>query len=363
MRGSVYRRYSKKEGCWLYIGRIYRNGKRYSTKPYKTKSEAKEAASRLLTNIKERKVVDEKISFTIFADEFLEHAKLVNQNYMSHVYRLRHLKPFLKGKKLDQITRADIHKYINQRLKLGRAKATVNRELACLKRILNYALEVGKLAVNPMTRFPMLREEERAVRSLTPEEEKQLVDFCKASGHPVYTVFADMIGMVVHTGMRLSEILDLKWEQIDLESGTIMLGKTKAKKVRLLPINSVVNEVLIRLNQKSYDEYVFPLDRSGTFDDMKDRVKFHWREMRKKVGIKVRFHDLRATFATRLDKKGASAFTIKVLMGHSTMDVTKRYIGVDDSVRRAVDSLAHDEIGAKIGSNSDSKIAKNQQIM
>jgi len=67
-----------------------------------------------------------------------------------------------------------------------------------------------------------------------------------------------------------------------------------------------------------------------------------WTQLCKKVGpSKFRFHDLRATFATRLDAHGVGAFTIKSLLGHSTLEVIKRYVGIDESSRRAVEQLAN----------------------
>jgi integrase len=362
--GGLYQRHAKKEGRKVWIGKFYKEGKWYRTKPCITKSEAREAMNRLRIEVSEKKKPSEKVSFALFADEFLEHARLLNRNYESHIHRMKHLKPFFKGKRLDEITRADIHRYTNWRLKQGKKKATVNRELACLKRMLNYALEIERLTVNPMQRMPMLKEEEHPVRSLTIQEEERLLNFCRTSSHPVYSLMPDVIVVGMHTGMRLSELLELKWTQIDFLSATITLGKTKAKKVRLLPINRIVNETLLKLNQESYDEYVFPIDRSGDLEDVKDRFKYHWQEMCKKVGLKVRIHDLRATFATRLDQKGVGAFTIKALLGHSTMEVTKRYIGVDESCRRAVEALAEDEpIRQKIRQNLETQLEGKPQIM
>ncbi len=175
MKGSISKRYSKREGCWVYWGRIHRDGNRHLTKKYKTKSEAREALSRLAVGIHERKVTSEKVPFNQFADEFLENAKIIKRNYAGHFYRLVHLKPFFKGKKLAEITKADIHRYITWRLKAGVKHATVNRELATLKRMFNFAIETERLAVNPMTRFPRLVEEERPVRSVTKNEQERLL--------------------------------------------------------------------------------------------------------------------------------------------------------------------------------------------
>ena len=71
---------------------------------------------------------------------------------------LNALKPALGRLELDAITPAHLHRYVKKRKKDGRSDATINREITCVKHILNYAVECGVIKANPLERFRLLRE-------------------------------------------------------------------------------------------------------------------------------------------------------------------------------------------------------------
>ena len=149
-----------------------------------------------------------------------------------------------------------------------------------------------------------------------------------------------IIVVALNTGMRKAEILNLKWDQVDLKARRIKVEKTKSGKVRFIPVNNALHNVLNRLGSENGQcPYVFfNPETMKPYVDMKKGFKAACR----RAGIEgLRFHDLRHTFATRLVAKGADIETIRDLLGHHSITVTQRYThSNDDRKRAAVDLLS-----------------------
>ena len=143
--------------------------------------------------------------------------------------------------------------------------------------------------------------------------------------------------------MRKGEILTLKWENVDLESALITIDQTnsKSKKMRRIPINSVVRRLLLEQKLKcAGNEYVF-LSSKGTPYKRHDSLKRAYSLALEKAGIKgLRFHDLRHTAATRMVELGFSIVAVKEILGHSTLDMTMRYAHPNESLRTALEGLS-----------------------
>jgi len=134
--------------------------------------------------------------------------------------------------------------------------------------------------------------------------------------------------MALQTGMRKSEIANLRWEQVDLNNREIAVIKTKSGRKRMIPINKDLCEVLTGLRGSNKgSEFIFQ------YADPKTGAKRHLRYFRRafeaacrRAGITgLTFHDLRHTFASRLVRKGADLITVKDLLGHSSVRTTERY--------------------------------------
>jgi len=132
--------------------------------------------------------------------------------------------------------------------------------------------------------------------------------------------------LAYHTGMRKGEILNLKWEQVDLEDGWINLKpeQTKTHEARRIPLHPNVIENLKKITQE--EEHVF-LYKGKPIKEIKKGFK----NALKRAGIKdFRFHDLRHTFVTNMRKAGKQDRSIMKITGHKTMSVFLRYDTVDD---------------------------------
>jgi integrase len=161
------------------------------------------------------------------------------------------LRAYFAGKRLTEITPAAIEHYRAwRRVTISRhgrvvAPATINRELACLKRMFNVALKGlivlkgGMPATNPMVMVSLEREHNERDRVLSAEEFRRLHEAAALWLQP-------MLLVAYYTGMREGEIRSLRWDQIDLKAGTIGLkaSDTKTEERRLVPLNQTLTSAL-----------------------------------------------------------------------------------------------------------------------
>ena len=255
-------------------------------------------------------------------------------------YPLKCLQEFFGGKRLKDITYKDLETYRNQRkatpLANGkpRADATVNREMAVLKHMLNKAVEWGMLDASPFRKGARLtfRENNQRHRYLTEEEIERLLNACSPHLRPI-------VELALHTGMRRGELLNLRWDQI--RNGFIYLTETKSGKARQIPLDDRAAQVLKELRQKNQlkSPYVF-CDSQGK---RLHEVKRSFASACRRAGIEnFRFHDLRHTFASHLVMRGANLKAVQRLLGHSDPKMTDRYSHLSpDHLRESVNLLGN----------------------
>jgi len=203
----------------------------------------------------------------------------------------------------------------------------------------NVAIEEGYAEENPVAKVKLYSEKDtQKERILTEAEEGRLMENCLDYLRSIITV-------ALNTGMRRSEILNLKWSQIDLKARRIRVEKTKSGKVRFIPINDVLFRDLNRLRiVNGQKPFVFFNPKTGNpFLDMKTGFKGACR----RAGISnLRFHDLRHTFASRLVARGVDIETVRDLLGHHSITITQRYThSSDDRKRSAVELLNNRDVG------------------
>ncbi len=273
-----------------------------------------------------------------FAEEYLSYVRdtVKKRSWDRDELALRHLVDFYKGRILSNIKPQDIDDYKSSRLSKV-SPATVNRELQVFRHLFNLASRWNKFfGKNPVSISGLLAVNNKKERILSLDEEKRLLASCDA-------YLRNIIITALYTGMRKGEILTLKWENVDLESGLITIDQTnsKSKKMRRIPINSVVRRLLLEQKLKcAGNEYVF-LSSKGTPYKRHDSLTRAYSLALEKAGIKgLRFHDLRHTAATRMVELGFSIVAVKEILGHSTLDMTMRYAHPNESLRTALEGLS-----------------------
>jgi integrase len=251
------------------------------------------------------------------------------KSWRSDVCRAKSLLQHLGARVAMELNQKDIDEYRTIRLgeKTRRggppSPATLDLELAQLKRMCSYAEACGRLPKNPVEKVSKLNVPNVRQVSIKEAEFVKLAEAADPLYRPILLVAYD-------TGMRLGEILNLTWSQVDLTAGTLRLGAadTKTKKPRNITLTSRVVAALRVLKTGKRDEYVFVSQRTGS----------KWSELRRKFNKAratigrddLHFHDLRRSFVTNARRRGVQESVIMRMSGHRTRSVFDRYNVVDD---------------------------------
>ena len=274
---------------------------------------------------------EKKLTFRQFAPEYLAYSqanKSITSFHRDRVAIDKWLTPFFGEQYLFQMCLVEAEGYKQQRLQAVNP-ATVNKELNCLKAMLNKAVTWGYLRENPLKGLKGLKEPPGRLRYLAPEETARLLAACET---PPY--LRPIVELAMHTGMRRSEILALHWGDVDFRRRTITLTHTKNNERRVIPVNDTVTTVLKAWPRSVSTDGLFP----GLNGPMVTRA--FWRACRKACVPNLRLHDLRHTFASYLAMGGFNLRTIQQLLGHKDLRMTSRYSHLSaDHLQQAVESL------------------------
>jgi len=273
------------------------------------------------------------ISFDELADQYLEWAKENHKSPELDHYKVKVIREFFGGMKINNINLWTVEKFISNRKTLGRMPETINRELGILRRMFNLAKDWGKITISPIEGMKLLKVQNKPFRVLKDWEFQKLYEAA-----PQY--FKDILLCGYLTGMRKSEIGKLKWEDVDLEKANIAIVEAKNYDCRTIPINTVLFKRLKELSRESKSEYVFTTS-IGENEVNKSSWYRAWKTSLQNSGIKkCRFHDLRHTFATNLILSGVDLVTVQQLCGWKSIEMVMRYVHTNsDQKRRAVESL------------------------
>lgn len=229
-----------------------------------------------------------------------------------------------------------LEQFQTDRLSAGNKPATANRLISTISHMFTKAVEwnmVEEETLRRIRKVKLLPENNRRLRYLSPEECQRLIDSCDEHIKP-------LVITALNTGMRKGEILGLKWDNVDLKAGFILLNQdqTKNSERKELPINQTLRETLQTIAKRKNVPYVFHDPISGKrYGD----VKRSFKTALKRADISdFRFHDLRHSFASHLVMAGIDLTTVKELMGHKDFSMTLRYAHLAPSHKiKAVDVL------------------------
>jgi integrase len=242
-----------------------------------------------------------------------------------HMGRLEQVLPFFGQVPVLRITKGFANEYRAWRLKQKSiTDATLNRDLACIRRILFWALDEGLIATNPLARLKLVPERRFKARVLGILDETKLLDV--AAPH-----LRCMIIVALYTGLRRGEILNQIWEHIDFEGGILYVtrSKTAGGEGREIPLGTVALKALLPLRQTNGNVFQFHGSPIGTF-------KTAWlRAVRESLSYHLRFHDLRHTANSRMMEAGVIQDVRKAILGHSSgREINARYTHVELPAKR-----------------------------
>ena len=301
----------------------YFEGRRYRRAIGSNKKKAEEALKKIEGDIvSERFALPKKvkkITFPELAEYWLEKYSKVNNSpsqYQKNRERLdKHLIPYFKEILTTKIDVQMIEEYIASKIE-GLKPATINRTLSILSKMFNDAIRWGYIKENPMRQVSKLREVEEAFDYLAQDEARKLLQNCSKDFYPVCCC-------ALYTGMRVSEIIELRWKNVNLDERLITIEKSKGKRIRHIPVHPHLLEVLKGRKGKNINELVFP-SKDGMM--RKRDLRSALNSALKKAGLKrIRFHDLRHTFASNFVMQGGSIISLQKILGHQDLKVTLRY--------------------------------------
>ena len=245
-----------------------------------------------------------------------------------------HLQPFLGSVPAAELDSRLLERYIDARREEHASNATINRELACLKRMYRLAYQATPPRVPSVPHFSHLKENNVRQGFLTPTQYANLVANCK-------DLWLRALLETAHNyGWRVSELLTLRVGQVDLVARTIRLdpGTTKNQEGREVTIESGALLQLLRhsVEGKAAEAHVFTRGDKPVRDFRKS-----WQNLCTAAGVPaLLFHDLRRTAARNLRAAGVPEEIIMRIAGWKTSSVFKRYAIVDKSnIRTALQQL------------------------
>lgn len=359
------RKTGKSKGKWIarieYYDRVA--GKTRTMERQKDKrSDAIDERDRLVNEIKKSHgqiQIGERMTFeqlaVLCADRFFKQAVIVEGRKIEGLksYRPVHsslivLKEFFHKRRIGSITRESLNEYRRWRLKTGSRKqadkpvkvATVNRELAAMRRMMRYAYSEGWITRDIFFNAKVIEvsAEMERTRQLTQAEETRLLAACNCDTVIEYqrtrfgkaeTIQASVkldnphlkaiILLALDSGMRRGEILKLRWQDIDTEAGLINIQATHTKtaRSRIAPLTERAKAELVRVREFTRGERPFP------FEDFKRS----WKTAKRIAGIDdLRFHDLRRTALTRYQHRYSVGLAVAgKIAGHSELNTTMKY--------------------------------------
>jgi integrase len=222
------------------------------------------------------------------------------------------------GRTLRSIMPLDVEQHATRRIAEGAAPATVNRELAFLRRVLNVALANDLIDRNPVKRVKFYREASGRVRWLTDEEELRLREEIGERWWP-------FVAFAINTGLRQGEQLGLRWRHIDLVNRILTVPRSKHGGARHVQLNDTALAVLRSMPRHLRSDIVFATTK-GTPINPANLAHRVFRPAIERAGIAdLRWHDLRHSFASRLVMAGVDLRSVQELLGHKTLAMTLRY--------------------------------------
>lgn len=325
---------------------VYRRGKKYwisirhnkirhrCPSPANTMAGAKAYEASLRGKLAQGKPIadkqEESISFSNFVDKWFNTYVITNNKPSEQLNKKmaikNHLRPFFGKIDIDKINNLNIEEFKAKKQNEGKCNKSINNYLGMLRKCLNCAEEWELISKAPKIR--PLKVPPQKFNFFTEAEYNQILEEAKKINQEFY----EMVLFTLRTGVRVGELLVLRWEDIDFDKKTVtiqrsivngIIGSPKSNKVREIPLADDIFFILKRKKATLKNFKILTL--------WKIKIsRFSLNRALKRVcgvfGFKVGgWHDLRHTFASKLANNGIPLQVIQTLLGHSDLKMTQRY--------------------------------------
>ena len=336
---ATIRKIARESGT-VYQAYIRKRGHPDVCRTFKTRNAAERWARKYEVQIEEGRagLIDEGQRHTLTAAIVRYRAEILPdlrpetaRKYEHHLYlwdaKLGHLR-------LSDVTAVQIAEVRDELSAASKAPATINRYLATLGAVLSACVKRWHwLSASAMTQVQKPAERNAGTRFLSEAELARLLAACRESASPdLYLA----VVLSITTGARAGEILGLRWSDLDLDTGLLIVradNETTTKGgARRLPIAPEAVALLLARRDAHRQGQITPLrDDALVFPSRVTRahpvlLRRPWETALKRAGIEhFRWHDLRHSAASFLAKSGASLLEIGAVLGHKSANTTKRY--------------------------------------
>ena len=272
-----------------------------------------------------RKVISEskKIKLIQFRDEYFESIRYTcSESYLRTVKSsFNQLLNYTDNIPLQNLDVKSAEGFFNKNYKRSKYAAALYHRT--LKAAFNKALNWDYISVNPFAKIKIPRLQNEKPKFICFKELETILHFAPDN-------LKDLYEFAFLTGLRLSEIINLKWSNVDLTEKVIQVGDnrftTKSKKIRIVPLCGKAYKLLS--GRSIHNNKAFVFGKSGsTFPFTTNYVSKKFKQAVRLAGAddKIHFHSLRHSFASDLVNKGVPLYHIKELLGHSSIAVTEIY--------------------------------------
>lgn len=225
----------------------------------------------------------------------------------------------------------------------GFAASSCNRFLALLKSVMALAVRRGAIRHSPCAGVKRFREAPTRENFLSSAQAKTLL----LRLLPMSSLAARAVSLLLLTGARKSEILNARWQYVDMSRKLLILPDSKSGKCRYIPLSPLALEILRLIPRRDNCEWIFP-NRKAT-GPLSDIFRF-WSGIRKELALEnFRIHDLRHSYASFLVRSGHSLYEAQRALGHSSPSTTMRYAHLADECLIACAKTVQALISGKLG--------------
>ena len=346
MTGRLYyNRHRKKWQCIVECGKDADGRRKQIFRDARTKAEARQILQKLLHDLEDGTHV-EPHNLTVaeylrshHADHARHHASPRTHECNGYLVEA-HLVPGLGAHKLTELRPAHLQSYYSAKLDRGLSPTTVRKHHNVLHAALRHAVRLQLLAVNPADSVVPPRIVHKEMRFLDAGQSAAMLR--AAAGTRLYMPLLLALG----TGMRRGELLGLRWSDVDLDGGTLIVTQTvqeafgqlhikepkTAKSQRRITLPALVVDALRAYRTEQAKETLARAPRSAESDLVltspdggpwwPSYFNRTWQRFKKRQGLAVRFHDLRHTHATQLLKAGVHPKVVSERLGHASIGIT-----------------------------------------
>lgn len=352
-------KFFKRGNAW-YIT-YYQNGKRLRKSLGKDEANAKLVFKELDYRLSKReRIHSENILLDLFKKEFLEFVKIrqSQKTYYNYKIVLAHFEKFLNEKEgvkyLKDIDMGVIDRYISFRLNSPSrknrgsnvARSTVNTELKLIKSFFNRARELKYVLESPAKNVKPLSVVKKNPRFFNEDEVVCILEDCADEW------IKEIYLMLLYTGMRIGELANLEWDDIDLEGRKVCVRskdfwRPKGLEERSIPMHNVIYYML--MNKEQRNTWVF-IKADGEKINIHSLDTRFMRQLRR-IGIQnASLHTWRHTFASYLMMSSGNIRAVQLLLGHKSIKTTEIYSHLSDAhLHHVIQQLPGPNLGTVLG--------------